>query len=139
MDESLEGLAWLIAQLQASSSIMAALTSGVWPFQAPQGATPPYCVITPMGGHDVLGVAATRKMWEGTYQVRLWGYATASDALKTTGNSVDTLLQRTRGSTATASIIACFRDYPLTPLPDWDGQQLRIGIGGLYRLQVRAL
>lgn len=143
MDESLEGLAWLMSQLEGNSSIMAALTGGVWPIQAPEGATLPYCIITPMGGQDKSGVAGYRLMWEGTYQVRLWGYATGSDALRTTGNSIDALLQPngegSRGATATASIMSCFRDNPLPVLPEWDGQQLRIGIGGLYRLQVRAL
>jgi len=137
VDESLEGLAWLISQLEANSSIMASLTGGVWPIQAPEGTPLPFAVVTPMGGRDVKGVAGIRKFFEGPYQVRFWGYATQSDTLSAVDNTADALLQRTHGTTATATIMSCIRDNPLPILPDWDGQQLRIGMGGLYRLQVR--
>lgn len=142
MDESLAGLDWLVSVLQADSTIAAAMTGGIWPIQAPEGTLPPFCVVTPMGGHDVTAVAGYRLMFEGPYQVRFWGYATQSDALRTVNNSADALLQTQRHQTtpdSTAEILSCLRDNPLTVLPDWDGQQLRIGIGGLYRLQVRSL
>ena len=142
MDESLEGLAWLLAAIEANSSIMATLTGGVWPFQAAEGTPLPYCVVTPMGGHDVTAVAGYRLMWEGPYQVRLWGYATQSDALKSAGDALDALLQAQRHQTTPsgkAEVLSCLRDNPLPVLPEWDGNALRIGIGGLYRLQVHAL
>jgi hypothetical protein len=143
MDESLQGALFLLAQIQGNSAIMASLPGGVHLIQAPGGAPLPFCVVTPMGGHDVKGVAVVRLFYEGTYQVRLWGYATQSDALQSTGDAIDALLQPNRqassGNTASAHIMNCNRDNPLPMLPDWDGQALRIGIGGLYRLQVRQL
>lgn len=135
MDESLEGLAWLLATLKADATV-GALEGGVWPLQAPEGTAPPYAVISPMGGHDVMAVAGQRLMYEGTYQVRVWGYATQSDSLNTADNAADAALHRHSGSTARAQILSCLRDNPLPVQPDFDGQQLRIGIGGLYRLQI---
>jgi hypothetical protein len=142
MDESLEGLAWLISTLEGISAVATAMTGGIWPLQAPQGALPPYIVVTPMGGHDVYGLAPTRLMWEGPYQVRFWGYATGSDALTAAGNSADAALHGAKHlitPSGHAEIVSSLRENPLPVQPDWDGQQLRIGIGGLYRLQVRSL
>lgn len=139
MDESLEGLLWLIAQLQGNSAIMASLTGGVWPVQAPEGAPPPYAVITPMAGHDVMGATGTRLFYDGTYQVRFWGLATQSDTLRTLDNDADALLQHTHGTTASADIMSCLRQNPLAILPDPSVQPLRIGVGGLYRLQIHPL
>jgi hypothetical protein len=108
IDESLEGLAWLIAEIRATPSAMSVLTGGVWPLQAPEGAALPYAVVTPMGGHDVPGVAGYRLMSEIPYQVRLWGFATQSDSLKTAANAVDAVLQpngrASQGTTALAQI-----------------------------------
>ncbi len=137
MDESLEGLDWLLTQLKGDSTITTALTGGIWPLQAPEGAVPPYAVVSPMGGRDISPMGV-RLLYEGVYQVRMWGYATASDTLKTAGNAADTLLQRGSGTTSGANILSCIRDNPLPPVAEWDGQQLRIGIGGLYRLQIQA-
>lgn len=142
MDESLEGLAWLVSQLQSVSAISNALTGGVWPLQPPEGTALPFAVVSPMGGRDITAVAGARLFWEGPYQVRFWGYATQSDALITIGNAADANLQEQRHQTTPsgrAEIISSLRDNPLPPQPDWDGQQLRIGIGGVYRLQVRSL
>lgn len=145
MDESWEGLLWLIAQLQGISAVTAAMTGGIWPLQAPEGAAPPYAVVSPMGGHDVQGVAGYRKLVEFTYQVRFWGYATQSDTLASAANAADAQLQpgghagKGTSPDGLAQIMSCLRDHPLPPLPDWDGQQLRIGIGALWRLQIRSL
>lgn len=135
MDESLEGLAWLLATLKADATV-GALAGGVWPIQAPAGTPVPFAVISPMGGHDVSAVAGQRLMFEGTYSVRMWGDATQSDALNSADNAADAALQEHSGSTSRAQVLSCLRDNPLTPLPDFDGQQLRIGVGGLYRLQI---
>lgn len=142
MDESLEGLLWLISVLEGSASITAALPGGVWPLQAPEGTPPPYATISYMGGHDVNAIAGYRLFHEGVYQVRVWGYATQIDTLKTAGDTADTLLQQAAHRItpdATAEVMSCIRDNPLPMQPDFDGQQLRIGVGGMYRLQVRSL
>lgn len=136
MDESLEGLLWLLAQLGGNSAIMASLTGGVWPLQAPEGAVPPYGVVTPMAGHDVLSANGFRIFYDGAYQVRFWGLATQSDTLRSVDNAADTLLQHSSGTTANATILSCIRQNPLAMLPDWTGTALRIGVGGLYRVQV---
>lgn len=138
MDESLEGLLYLLAKITGNAAIMALLTGGVWPVQAPEGAVPPFCVVTPMSGHDVLGATATRLFFEGEYQVRVWGLATASDTLNQIVNSIDALIQHTSGTTANAHILSCFRQNPLPVQPDWVGTALRIGVGGLYQVQVHA-
>lgn len=138
MDESLEGLAWLLATLKADATV-GALAGGVWHLRAPLGTPLPFCVVTSIPGQDVMAVAGQRLMYEGTYAVRIWGYAAGQDTtgtLNTAVNAADTALHRHSGSTSRAQILSCLRDHPLPVLPDEDGQQLRIGIGGLYRLQI---
>lgn len=147
LDESLEGLAWLIAQLQGNATMSADVTGGVWPVQPPEGIpfTSLYAVVTPMGGRDVQGVAGYRLMFEGPYQVTFWGPATAYDTLAACATAADTLLQPgghpSKGTSpdGLAQIISCLRDHPLPVRPDWTGQALRLGIGALWRLQVRSL
>lgn len=142
MDESLEGLAWLLSTLQANATIIATMTGGVHALQASEGAAYPYVVVTPMAPRDVIGAAGTRLMVDGTYQVRIWGDATQSDTMQSALNTADSLLQQTRHQTTPsglAEVLFCERVNPLPPLPDWNGNALVIGIGGLYRLQVRSL
>lgn len=145
MDEQLEGLLWLIAKVTGNSTIMSILTGGFWPAQAPLGTTPPYGTILPNAGDDVTAVGGYRKMYDGPYSIRFWGYASQSDSLQVATNALDTMLMpghRPSAGTSPdgyAQIILCMREHPLPLLPEWDGQQLRISVGALWRLQIQNL
>lgn len=145
LDESLEGMAWLLSQLAGNATISGAMTGGIWPLQAPEGETPPYAIVTPMGGRDIQAINGFRLMYEGTFQVVFWAAASASDTLQSCAVAADTLLQpsghASQGTSpdGLAQIISCVRDHPLPVRPDWTGQALRLGIGALWRLQIRSL
>src|SRR5262249_18468569 len=138
MDEQLRGLQYLLAALKANSTITAQCLGGVWPWQAPIGTAVPFCVVAPMGGLDRQGIAGTRLFYEGTYAVRFGGLP-SDDTLLPLDEAADAALQDTAGNTpdVTAHIMSCLRDMPLVPLSEWVDEAQRIGIGGLYRLQVR--
>jgi hypothetical protein len=145
MDEQLEGLLWLISKVTGNSTIMGYLTGGFHPAQAPLGTLPIYGTILPGAGNDVSGVSGYRKMYDGPYDIRFWGYASQSDELQAAVNALDAMLMpggRPSAGTSPdglAQIILCIREHPLPLLPEWDGQQLRISVGALWRCQIQNL
>ncbi len=138
-----EGMAYILAKLQADSTLTAYLpagTNGIFRFAAPQAAinNPPYIIITYQGGADVMGSFADRLMTSGLYQVSIYGPDSMYDAtLYPAAQRIDTDLHRTSGTAQGGTIIACYREQPLVLSEVIAGSdQVWTRAGGLYRALV---
>lgn len=135
-----EGVAYLLAKVQADSALMAYARGGAHYALAPQASinNPPYILINYQGGADVMGSFADRLMTSGLYQVAIYGPATLLTAtLIPAARLIDTDLHRSSGTAQGGTILACYREQPLILSEVISGSdQVWTRIGGLYRILV---
>lgn len=137
----IEGIAFIIATLQADSALMIGVSQQVYRDNAPQSAinNPPYILVRHQGGADVLSTFATRLFTNGLYQVAIYGPdSTMNATLYPLAQLIDDDLKRTSGVALGATILACYREQPLVlsdPVAGNDQSWSRVG--GLYRLEVQ--
>ncbi len=140
-----EGMAYILAKLQADATLMAYAVGGIWRNAAPQAAidNPPYIRINYQAGADVLGSFADRLMTSGLYQVAIYGpdllngASLLSSTLIPAARLIDADLHQTSGTAQGANILACYREQPLMlseVVAGSDAQWTRVG--GLYRCLV---
>jgi hypothetical protein len=137
-----EGMAYILAQLQAASALLAYLpagANGIFRTNATQAAinNPPFIRINYQGGADVLGATATRIMASGLYQVAIYGPDTQFATLLAAAKLLDAALQETSGTAVGATILTCHREQAimLSEIVSGSDQQWT-RIGGLYRILV---
>lgn len=138
----LEGAAYLLATLKATSAVTTIATGGIYREVAPQQAinNPPYIIVRYQGGADVMGSFADRLFTNGLYQVAIFGPDTAllDTALFPGAKAIDTALHRTAGTAQGGIILACYREQPIILSEVVSGtDQLWTRVGGLYRLLVQ--
>ena len=140
-----EGMAYILAKLQADSALVAYASGGIYRFAAPQSAIdkPPYILITYQGGADVMGSFADRLMTTGLYQVAIYGPDVLSGASLTNSTLIpaarliDADLHRTSGAAQGGTILACYREQPLMLSEVVSGSDVVWSrVGGLYRILV---
>lgn len=140
-----EGMAWILAFLQADATLTTLLpdgANGIFRTVAPQSvinAGHIYILISYQGGAFVLGSFATRIMSSGLYQVVAVGPDTQHSSIITVARQLDADLQRQVNQSAQgATIISSVGEQPLELSEVLSGtDQLWTRIGGLYRVLVR--
>jgi hypothetical protein len=138
-NEATRALQWLRATLTASSALTAVATGGVWRGIAPNTATPPWVVYTHQSGGKTDGVAGRRLITLGIYQVVAYGPTSAFAALSTAADAIDDALQRASGPAGSDGYtLSCVMDQPIIVDETVSGVQWT-RVGGLYRIQMRAI
>ncbi|MDE1904957.1 MAG: hypothetical protein KGH75_00720 [Rhodospirillales bacterium] len=135
-----EGMAYILAKLQADAPLNAIATGGIYRAAAPQAAinAPPYVLINYQGGADVMGSFADRIMTGGLYQVAIYGPDTMMAAsLVPAARLIDADLHRTAGTAQGGTILACYREQPIVLSEVVTGSDVYWSrVGGLYKILV---
>jgi hypothetical protein len=142
-NEATRALQWLRATLTASSALTAVATGGVWRGIAPNTALPPWVVYTHQSGGKTDGVAGRRLITLGIYQVVAYGPTSGPTAnmaaLEVAADAIDDALQRASGPAGSDSYtLSCVMDQPIIVDETVSGVQWT-RVGGLYRIQMRAI
>lgn len=138
-NEATRALQWIKATLAASSALTTAAPGGIWRGIAPNDAVPPWVVYTHQGGGKTDGVAGRRLITLGVYQVVAYGPASAFAALATAADAIDAALQRASGPAGSDGYtLSCVMDQPVILDETVSGVQWT-RVGGLYRIQMRAI
>jgi hypothetical protein len=136
-----EGIAYILATLQATNAVTSIATGGIFRGVAPQSSinTPPYILINYQGGADVMGSFADRLFTTGLYQVAIYGPdPLVETALVAGAQAIDAALHRTKGTAAGGIILAAYREQPLMLSEVISGSDVMwTRCGGLYRLLVQ--
>lgn len=126
----------LYAVLSADSTLMAALTGGLWEVYAPPGTTTPYGLLACQSATDVNAATAARIMTTLVYQVKIVGPAQDESTLRAAYVRADGLLQPSgRALSNTNGTLACYREQTFS-LGELVNGALWLNIGGLYRVEV---
>lgn len=130
------GLTFLFSTLHGDATFLG-LVTGVYQGIAPQGTTPPYCVMGVQSpGLDTLTANAQRVLSKPLFSVKIVGPVSMMEALSAAYARADTLLALVRNDPATG-VLACYRESPLyLPEPELVNGKQWVNLGGFYRMEM---
>lgn len=133
MAESLTAEQWLYSKLTNSAALTAVVSTRIYAYVAPQGATLPCVVYQQQAARDVQGVGPARIWANMVYLVKVIGQTRSFGDLETAANAIDTALQAASGSNTRGNVWACVRDSPFALVESTEAGEYR-HLGGIYRI-----
>lgn len=136
MIETARAYEWLYDVLSTDTSLTELVSTRIYRHVVPAGVQRPAVVFTMQGGHDVLGVGATRIMVHVVAVVKAVGLHRDYASLVAIADLIDAALHRAVGQVDDARVLACVREVPLDYIEASDGE-VYAHIGGQYRLLIQ--
>jgi hypothetical protein len=135
MSEVALGLAYLKSTLAGDSTLMNELApGGIRRAMAQPQAAAPYITMKHLDGVDAPVFGGGRAYSDITYQIKVWGPASGTQALVNAASRIDTLISTATPVAVTGGTIkACFRSQTVQDDEDPDGEQWSC-FGGIYRM-----
>ncbi len=136
MSETALAYDWVATTMQADSALVAAATGGVFREFAPMDTIPPYALVAQQVGMDVNTVNAIRIKTDILMRIQAIGPSGPGGnyaALVIIADRIDALFKNRRNPTS--SILACYREQPLTYPDEVNGQPWSY-LGGLYHIEI---
>ena len=146
MAESVHAETWLYSTLSGDkctgglNHTDSAIKGRFYAYVLPAGSGYPAIVYSNQGGHDVMGVGASRVMASMVYQVKVVGRGKRADfgGIKAYADRIDELLHGKRGVLTSGRVVSCVREQIISYV-EHAGDDVYSHLGGLYRLQVSNL
>jgi len=135
-------IGFLIATLQADSTLMMLAPGGIWRSFAPAGTAYPVCIVAFQGSADTLTANSRRLMVRSLYQVRASGLANDTSNVFSLASRIDIVLGGNQGlrniGLTSGWILSCYRESTLQFDEDLSGTSFT-HLGGIYSVNLQQM